>query len=96
VLCTSASMEPPRLLPVHQCFVGKLLGSCCGGACRSVRVRALVQLGQLSEASQALISLVSGKQLPDPVMDTPLVVKSGDGVPLKVMTCCAQAQCLHR
>lgn len=50
--------------------------------CRIMRVRALVALGFLSEASAVLLGLLAGAQLPDPVLDTHLVPRGEDGAPL--------------
>lgn len=49
-----------------------------------MRVRALVHLGLMSEASCVLIDLMRGARLPDMTMDSDLVVKNEDGSVLQV------------
>ncbi|KAG1679321.1 hypothetical protein FOA52_009353 [Chlamydomonas sp. UWO 241] len=40
--------------------------------CRTLRVRALVQLGLLTAASELLLDLLAGRRLPDPLLDSDL------------------------
>ena len=45
-----------------------------------------MQLGLVTEASSVLSGLMAGAKLPDPVLDTDLVLKNVDGVVLQVRT----------
>ncbi len=57
---------------------------CCGRVRRIVRAHALVQLGLLREAAGLLVDLMQGSRLPDPTLDSDLVVKDEQGAPLQV------------
>eukprot|EP00798_Chlamydomonas_sp_ICE-L_P023816 gene23816-9379_t len=54
--------------------------------CRVKRVDALLQLGMMSEACSVLSVLMAGRKLPDPLLDTDLVVKNEDGTVLQMMS----------
>jgi len=50
--------------------------------CRTLRARALVQLGLLADAAGVLGGLMAAADLPSPAFDSPLVVRAADGAPI--------------
>lgn len=50
--------------------------------CRIARVRALVSLGLMQQAASVLAGLLAGSHLPDTTLDSDLIIKGEDGIPL--------------